>query len=56
MLGGNWMKNGKRPSRNQRRLIVHAGLNPNNWLIIKNLPEEMHLVHRETGTQRVIPA
>ncbi|MGA4718837.1 DUF6906 family protein [Fictibacillus nanhaiensis] len=48
------MKNGKRPNRSQKDIIKFNGLNPDNWLITKNLPEEMHLVHRETGSKKII--
>ncbi|WP_205439668.1 DUF6906 family protein [Peribacillus alkalitolerans] len=48
------MKNGKRPTRNQKKKFIEAGLNPNNWLIVKNLPEILIVVHRETGTTKEI--
>lgn len=50
------MKNGKRPTRAQKLLLVKAGINPNNWLVEKNLKHEnrLHLIHRETGRVRVI--
>jgi hypothetical protein len=50
------MKNGKRPTRKQKEAIKNARLNPDNWLVVKSLPDELHIVHRETGRQRVIPA
>ncbi|MFD0868797.1 DUF6906 family protein [Paenibacillus residui] len=50
------MKNGKRPTRNQKLAIQSAGWNPNNWLVVKNLPGELHLIHRQTGTKKVISA
>ncbi|WP_442954830.1 DUF6906 family protein [Paenibacillus sp. SYP-B4298] len=48
------MKNGKRPTRRQQELIKSAGWNPDNWLVVKHLPTEMHLVHRDEGTTKVI--
>lgn len=50
------MKQGKRPTNAQKNQIKQAGLNPQNWLIVKNLKHEhrLHLVHRETGRVRVI--
>lgn len=50
------MKQGKRPTRAQKKLLVSAGLNPNNWLVEKNLihDHKLHLVHRDTGKPRVI--
>ncbi|WP_412761269.1 DUF6906 family protein [Parageobacillus thermoglucosidasius] len=50
------MKNGKKPTKRQKEIIKQARLNPDNWLVVKNLPDELHIVHRETGRQRVIPA
>jgi hypothetical protein len=48
------MKNGKKPTRNQMKLFVDAGLNPRNWLIVKNLPDQLQVVHRETGATKTI--
>ena len=49
------MKNGKRPTLRQKKLIQAVGWNPQNWLVSKHTPKEMHLVHRNTGTRKVIP-
>lgn len=49
------MKNGKRLKKNQKIKVKEAGLNPENWLIVKNLHNEMHLVHRVSGRIRIIP-
>jgi hypothetical protein len=49
------MKQGKNPTRLQKQHIKHAGLNYANWLIIKSLHNQLHIVHRFTGTKRVIP-
>lgn len=40
------MKHGKKPTANQRKLIKSKRLNPENWLVTKDTPTEMHLVHR----------
>ncbi|SMQ75826.1 hypothetical protein SAMN05444673_2550 [Bacillus sp. OV166] len=48
------MKNGKRPTRNQKKKVIEAGLNPGNWLVVKNQSDQMILVHRETGTTKTI--
>lgn len=50
------MKQGKRPTKRQAILIKSCNLNPNNWLVFKNTDGKLHLVHRETGTKRIIPA
>lgn len=48
------MKQGKKPTRKQKLIIAAARLNPDNWLVTKNLPGKLHLEHRETGRARVI--
>lgn len=40
------MKNGKRPTKNQSIFIADHGLDPKDWLIVKDKPTEMVLVHR----------
>ncbi len=49
------MKKGLKPTRRQKAAIKAAGLNYDNWLIYKNINDQLHLVHRETGTKRIIP-
>lgn len=48
------MKNGKRPTRNQMKIFLEAGLNPRNWLIVKKQTEQMTVIHRETGRVKTI--
>lgn len=48
------MKQGKRPTRRQKQAIIFAGLDPRSWVVVKNLEEELHIVHRETGRLKVI--
>lgn len=48
------MKNGKKPSWNQRKLIQQLGLDPHDWLVVKDQPTEMVIVHRFTQTVRTI--
>lgn len=48
------MKQGKTPTLKQKQLISKRGLNPINWLVVKNLPQELHLIHRHTGSPRVL--
>lgn len=49
------MKNGKKPTVKQRKFIKSHGLNWENWLVVKDLPEMMLLVHRHSDrTTRVI--
>jgi len=48
------MKSGKKPTRNQKKVFLEFGLNPNNWLIVKNETHQMLVIHRETGRTRTI--
>jgi hypothetical protein len=50
------VKHGLRPSKRQRIAIKAVGLNPDNWLVFKSIEGDLHLVHRETGTTKIIPA
>nr|WP_167552755.1 hypothetical protein [Aneurinibacillus migulanus] len=46
------MERGRRENRSWKAVR----LNPENWLVTKNLPGKLHLVHRETNRERIIPA
>ncbi|MGS0763152.1 DUF6906 family protein [Syntrophomonas curvata] len=48
------MASGKTPTRRQREVIERYRLNSGNWLIRKNPPGEMHLIHRLTGRKRIL--
>jgi hypothetical protein len=50
------MKKGLKPTKRQKIAMKEAGLNHENWLVYKNIEGNLHLVHRETGTTKVIPA
>lgn len=50
------MKNGKNPTREQKKLMVKWRLDPTMWLVTKDTPKEMHLVHRHFDkTKKIIP-
>lgn len=49
------MKSGRRPTKNQKITLSQHGENPESWLIVKNLPAELHVVHRRTGELKIIP-
>lgn len=44
------MKHGKKPTVRQCKLIQSKRLNPADWLIVKDTPEEMVIVHRHSDT------
>lgn len=46
------MKHGKRPTVQQRKLIQSKGLDPAVWLVVKDTPEIMELVHRYSDRTR----
>ncbi|WP_430517075.1 DUF6906 family protein [Bacillus infantis] len=35
--------------------MASANLDPKNYLVVKNLPGELHVVHRKTTEIKVIP-
>lgn len=49
------MKHGRKPTRKQKQLLKHHGKNPEMWLVVKNLPDKLHIAHRHTGTKDFIP-
>lgn len=49
------MKHGKKPTRNQKKLMAQYRLNCENWLVVKDTPEQMVIVHRHSDQTRVIP-
>ena len=50
------MKNGKKPTREQRKLLQKWKLDTYNWLVVKDTPTEMVLVHRHSdSTTKIIP-
>jgi hypothetical protein len=48
------MKAGKKPTKKQSIFIESQGLNPKEWLIVKNEAHQMILVHRVTGDTKYI--
>lgn len=40
------MKNGKAPTRKQKQILKAHGLVPDNWLVVKNLPDTLEVVSR----------
>ena len=40
------MKHGKNPTRRQKQSIASVRLNPENWLVCKDTPDERVLVHK----------
>ena len=49
------MKHGKVPTVAQKKLIKSKHLNPDNWLVIKNILDVLLICHRHTGTITEIP-
>ena len=50
------MKHGKKPSREQRKMLDKYHLDAADWLVVKDTPEVMVIVHRfHDGTMRFIP-
>jgi hypothetical protein len=49
------LKHGKNPTLQQKKLIKGRGLNPHNWLVIKNLHDKLIVMHREARAVKEIP-
>ena len=50
------MKHGKKPTREQRKLLEKRKLNAQDWLIVKDEPSRMTLVHRHFDkVTKIIP-
>ncbi len=43
-----------KPTLRQKKYMSAAGLNPRDWLTLRDLPNSLILVHKSTGTTRVI--
>ena len=48
------MKNGKNPTRTQREIMQEYRLNSNNWLIVKDTTNELHIINRNNFDSRVL--
>ena len=48
------MKHGKNPTRRQKEYIASMRLNPDNWLVCKDTPDELILEHKYSGNIKVI--
>ena len=50
------MKHGKKPTVAQRKLMTKWKLDWRDWLVVKDTPERMELVHRHLDrTRKMIP-
>lgn len=50
------MKQLRKPTREQRKFIQSKRLNPDNWMIERDTPEQMVLVHKHfDGKKKIIP-
>lgn len=50
------MKNVKRPTVRQKKLMQKWNLDPSTWLVVKDTANEMVLVHRQSDrTTKTIP-
>lgn len=45
----------RKPTRVQKQLITKLRLNADNWLVGKNTADGLCIIHRYTGTQKIIP-
>jgi membrane-bound lytic murein transglycosylase MltF len=47
-------KSGKAPTLKQRYLMQSEKMDPDDWLVVKNLPDRMECVNRYSGEQRTV--
>jgi len=47
------MKHGLRLTKKQKIFLADKGLNPQNWLRVKDTPEKLEVVHRASGNIRI---
>jgi len=48
------MKQGKKPTKRHIIAMTKSGLNADQWLVTKSLSDTIHIVHRESGEEKVI--
>ena len=50
------MKHGKKPTREQRKLMEKCKVNTQDWLVVKDEPSKMTLVHHHFDNKtKIIP-
>ena len=49
------MKHGKKPTREQRKLMEKWKVNTYDWLVERETPTELVLVHRHFDKTKIIP-
>jgi hypothetical protein len=48
------LKHGKRLTRAMKELLQQQGYAPDEWLYVKNLHNELHIVHKQLGRVEII--
>lgn len=43
-----------KPTLEQKKVISQKGLNPKDWLVLRDGPYTMELVHRSSGESRIV--
>jgi hypothetical protein len=46
------MKHGLKPTKKQKQFIQSKRLDANNWLVERETPDKMVIVHRKSGNSR----
>ena len=49
------MKHGKKPTVQQRKLLQAYHMAPGDWLVVKDLPDRMEVVHRYFDLHKTVP-
>lgn len=45
---------GRKPTREERKIIIKAGLDTYLWFVQKNTSIELYVIHKETGERKII--
>lgn len=48
------MKHGKNPTLIQKKRLAKHKLNYENWLIVKDTPEKLEIINRDSGKTRTL--
>jgi len=48
------MRHGKNPTRSQKKFLQSMNLNVEDWLVVKDTPEAMTILHRQNNKTREI--
>jgi hypothetical protein len=48
------VKRGKKPTREQRKFLISKGYEVKCYLVVKNTPDELTILNKETGQTEIV--